>query len=443
MAELKRLTLENFKCFKDKTEVEFGKLTLLTGANSSGKSSVIFGVLGALQSGEFPLLFSTNGDYVNMGDYQEVVFDHDVKQKISLGLCITNPEEICISSTWEMDKQNYLPLLHSFEIKGPNYQLKVKRVKSNYEADIVYQLSDEDRSEEHSVVEEMKHFYQRDMKDLEEQINDLRNYFREIIVNGVKLDDIPVKVSYQAKPELRRINQVFYQTVQLLSGFQQKINYISSFRYAPQRDYLEKTNRKLKVLASGDGYLDQLIQWETKKDSRFAKVVAMARELNLLHEVMAKRLDGGRYEMRVKIRKDGAESSLSDVGFGVSQFLPIIVADLQLPDDSTLFVSQPEIHLHPNIQSLFGDYLIKQSKTDKNYVIETHSEYLLNKLRLGIVKGELNPDDIRVYFIDNQTGEAKLHKIEFTPDGQILNAPEDFFKTYMMDVLDIAIHATK
>ena len=67
---------------------------------------------------------------------------------------------------------------------------------------------------------------------------------------------------------------------------------------------------------------------------------------------------------------------------------------------------------------------------EKRYVIETHSEYLLNKIRLGIVKGEIDENDVKILFIDNQGAEAVTHKITFNKQGQILNAPENFFKTY-------------
>jgi len=124
--------------------------------------------------------------------------------------------------------------------------------------------------------------------------------------------------------------------------------------------------------------------------------------------------------------------------------MPIIVADLQLPKKSTLMVAQPEIHLHPSIQSAFGDYLVKQVKEkQKNYIIETHSEYLLNKIRLKIVKGEIAKEEVSVYFMEHNGEEAKAHKIIFNEDGQILNAPENFFKTYMMDVMDIAVNAAE
>lgn len=68
---LKRLSLSNFKCF-EQVDIDLGKITVLTGANSSGKSSLLYGILGPLQSPEFPLQYSANGNYVNMGDFREV-----------------------------------------------------------------------------------------------------------------------------------------------------------------------------------------------------------------------------------------------------------------------------------------------------------------------------------------------------------------------------------
>jgi predicted ATPase len=109
-----------------------------------------------------------------------------------------------------------------------------------------------------------------------------------------------------------------------------------------------------------------------------------------------------------------------------------------------LFVAQPEIHLHPSVQSSFGAYITNQiNATKKSYMVETHSEYLINKIRLAVVKGELSEKDIHVYFLESTESDTIVHKIQFTKTGQILNAPPDFFKTYMMDVMEIAINAAE
>ena len=114
--DLQKVTIENFKCFQSKTEIDFGKLTLLTGANSSGKSSVMYSILGTIQSGEFPFHFSTNGKYVNMGDYNEIVYNHDKKLQIKLDFVFNNGTIHNIETIWKENPQNHLP--HLLELKA-------------------------------------------------------------------------------------------------------------------------------------------------------------------------------------------------------------------------------------------------------------------------------------------------------------------------------------
>ena len=261
-------------------------------------------------------------------------------------------------------------------------------------------------------------------------------------IKGLVLDDVPLSDSNLEEKGMFKLKQIFDVISKIFSDYDNKINFISSFRLRPERTYLEQTKSKLKVDSFGDGYLDQIIIWESKDKKKFNQLIETLKKLNLLEGIKSKRLEGGRYEIAVKIKKDGIDTSLSDVGFGISQFLPIIVADLQLPKSSTLYIAQPEIHLHPSVQSSFGDYLINQViEESKNYVVETHSEYLLNKIRLAIVKNEIKEEDVKVFFVDSV--DSSLHKILFNKKGQILNAPKNFFKTYMIDVMDIAINAVE
>src|SRR5438093_9836103 len=83
--QLRKIALRNFKCFQ-KVNVECSKFTLLAGANSSGKSSLIYSVLGALQTKNYPFYFSPNGRYVNMGDFVEIAFNHRKSSVIGINL---------------------------------------------------------------------------------------------------------------------------------------------------------------------------------------------------------------------------------------------------------------------------------------------------------------------------------------------------------------------
>jgi len=297
---IKNISIENFKCFKA-ADFELGKLTLLTGANSSGKSSVLYSILGALQSVEFPNQFSPNGKYVNMGSFKEMVHNNSLADMIKISMTV-NVQEYLFSliTYWKEDEKRKLPLNDQIETSSENFSAR---------------------------------------------------HFKN-----------------------------------LYNAFDKKLNFISSFRLHPERTYYETTKTDLTVGKFGEQYIDQIILWETQKADEYDQLIKVMKSLSLFESVESRRLDGGRFELTVKVNKNSRSASLDDVGFGISQFLPIVVADLQLGDESTHCIAQPEIHLHPRVQARFGDYMVKQiNQSLKNYIVETHSEYLLNlaKRRAG------------------------------------------------------------
>lgn len=455
--KIKNVTFENFKCFKNIT-LELGKLTLLTGANSSGKSSIIYGILGSIQSGEFPFQFSPNGQYVDMGDFIEISNNHDKNNLIKITYTIEDEIYHNIETVWGLDEERNLPKLQSLKTTAIYFTLEIV-YNQNYDITFNYDL-DKDPN---------KDLYKENILG---KLYDLFNYFINKNSTNEKLKSGSEKTSQQEFPEqMYPINPIVQFTVseladlneELLSekgGFvlaylftelknvfiesNKRINYISSSRLHPERTYYEQTKSELKIGKCGEQYTDQIIQWETKNKEKYNQLVKQLNDLMLLNEVKTKRTDGGRYELLVRPQANGQLSSLADVGFGISQFLPILVADIQLGDDSILFVSQPEIHLHPSIQANFADYLLNQiNTTNKTYIIETHSEYLINRLRLGIVKETVKEDDIKAYYFRNTGDDVENFPLQLTKDGQIKNAPKDFFETYSMDVMDIAINAAQ
>ncbi len=456
--KLKKLEIENFKCFQKPQEIDFERLTILTGANSSGKSSILYSILGSIQSGEFPLQFSTNGKYVNMGDFKEISHNHNTENEISFGFTFQNGKVQNIKTIWVEDRKNNLPELKTLKVESDYFELSINKSKK-YLLNFKY-FPEKDPIKGFFEGDELKGFFESFSTLLDKKIlpkdtetSDKKKdetKFDDVLATYNKPQDI-VNMEFTELEELNnyfltkgnfRLHQVFQSLTKLFVDYDKKVNYISSFRLHPERSYLEKSKWELKVEKFGEGYLDQIIYWESKNPKKFEELVSIMKKLSLLVDIKTKRSDGGKFEMLVKTKDKGTLASLTDVGFGISQFLPIIVSDLQLPSDSTLFVAQPEIHLHPSVQSSFGGFITDQIKsTQKNYVIETHSEYFLNRIRLAIVKGELEEHDLAVYYLDNNKNDAKIHKITFAKNGQILNAPEDFFKTYMIDVMEIAMNA--
>ncbi|HLP47451.1 MAG TPA: DUF3696 domain-containing protein [Candidatus Kapabacteria bacterium] len=431
---INKISIENFKCFK-KVDLELGKLTLLTGANSSGKSSILYGILGPLQSGEFPLQFSPNGKYVNMGNFREMSNRHLKENIIKIGFNVdvdgnNGNNSIAITTWWSEDKVRKLPVLNNLKLDAQGWSLEViknEKYTLNYKLDL-------DRYS-------LKNFSWIEQENLDRFFSDLNTQLNLAKSINVTINDLYNPEEYKKKGPHTFLLSIIINAMKLLfNKLDSKINYISSFRLYPERTYYETTKTDLKVGKFGEDYVNQVILWETQNSKEYNVLIEIMKKLYLLEEIKSERLEGGRFELVVKVNKGGVSASLGDVGFGISQFLPIMVADLQLGEQSTLFVAQPEIHLHPSVQAEFGNYMVDQIKSaKKNYLIETHSEYLLNRVRLAIVKGEISKDDVKVYYFQNDGDDVHTHRLEFTTDGRILNAPKDFFRTYQMDVMDIAM----
>jgi predicted ATPase len=405
--QIHRLALKNFKCFKE-VDVSFSKITLLTGENSSGKSSLINGILAPLQSlsldgNSFPLYLSLNGNYVNMGGFKEVSFNHSLKNDLGIDLNFTfGGRKYEFKTSWCFDLIRNSPRLSYLKNRSPFIRTVVRQKE-----DLSYVLNIEHNDSELEPLD-IHDFNTQSIDNFNKNIYD---YFIEISDNLYN---------------------------ELINDF----NFISSFRFQPERTYYQSLLNRT-VDKFGAGYIDQILEWNDKQSEELFELVYILKDLKILHDVKPHRLSGGRFEIKVKVKSRSKWESLADVGFGISQFLPIIVADLQLFDDSTLIMSQPEIHLHPSVQANLGNYLVKQVKErSKNYIVETHSEYLLNRMRLLIVKEEIQPEDVAVYYFENSIKNGSIaHRIEFTKDGQILNAPKGFFETYMIDTMDIALNA--
>jgi len=97
-----------------------------------------------------------------------------------------------------------------------------------------------------------------------------------------------------------------------------------------------------------------------------------------------------------------------------------------------LLVNQPEVHLHPSSQALLANYFVHESR-ERNFIIETHSEYLINRLRLLVAQNEISSKDVSIVYIDNGDEGPEVSNIRIDKDGALIGAPDAFFDTYYAD----------
>lgn len=113
----------------------------------------------------------------------------------------------------------------------------------------------------------------------------------------------------------------------------------------------------------------------------------------------------------------------------MSQVLPILVLSLLAEPGSTLVFEQPELHLHPRVQTRLADFFVSLTSIGKQCLIETHSEYLVNRLRYRAATAESSAvaESVLVYFVEKSGQRSKYRAIEITEFGGLTEWPAGFF----------------
>ncbi len=152
----------------------------------------------------------------------------------------------------------------------------------------------------------------------------------------------------------------------------------------------------------------------------------------------------GLYQVLVKKTPSSVPVPLTDVGFGVSQILPVIVLCYYVPKGSIIIFEQPEIHLHPSVQAGLADVFIDAIKTRGiQIILESHSEHLLRRLQRRIAEEALAPEDVALYFCEYVEDQSRLKPLEVDPYGNIVNWPRDFFGDEMGELAAMTAAAMK
>jgi len=188
------------------------------------------------------------------------------------------------------------------------------------------------------------------------------------------------------------------------------------------------------------------VKRDTASRSLLAAVSDWVQYLGIAEDVSTQ--DRGKlgHELKVCVTKDGKDQDLTHVGVGVSQVLPILVMSLLAEEDTTLIFEQPELHLHPKVQTLLGDFFLSMALLGKQCIVETHSEYLINRLRFrsasAPVERSLN-DMMKIYFVEKIDGATAFKDVVVNEYGAITNWPSGFFDQSQREAEEILREAMR
>jgi len=163
----------------------------------------------------------------------------------------------------------------------------------------------------------------------------------------------------------------------------------------------------------------------------------------LFDEIVVKPLGKrGTEPFQLQVRKFGARikgprRNLIDVGYGVSQALPLITELLRSGRQTTHLLQQPEVHLHPSAQAALGSFFCQiAGPRRRQLIVETHSDYLLDRVRMDIRdgKGRLKPEDVSILYFERQDLDVRIHSLRLDKEGNVREAPPSYGRFFMQEV---------
>jgi predicted ATPase len=432
---LTKMRLKNFKSWRDTTDIRLAPLTGFFGTNSSGKTSLLQMLLLLKQttmSRDNNLILRTSwdrNDYLDLGTLPELIHHGQTSLGFSLSWSLARPLPVS-----EPEGQD--------PIKGLTFETNIHL----------------DTDRQRGFVESM--YYRGDNGLVAEMRGNLaKQYTVNIAVNGREFTRPQGRPRVKIAPPIKNYGfsssaALYYNNGSFLNdlGFEfeqlfARIYHLGPLREYPKRRYSWAGEEPVDVGLKGEETIPALLakgktrvygkKSSTNLERRIAKWLE---EMGLVVSFRTERVSDNTQDYRVLVRrsKNSAEVPLTDVGFGVSQVLPVLVLAYYCPEGSTLVLEQPEIHLHPAVQSVLADVLIDAiNRRNIQVILESHSEHLLRRLQLRIAEGKIPLDNTAFYFCDNVEGESTIKELEVDMFGQIRNWPQDFFGDLTGDMLDM------
>jgi len=444
---LNRLRIKNFKIWKDTGSIRMAPITLFFGANSSGKSSIGQFLMMLKQTTESPdrkaaFYPGSRNSAVQLGSYQEMVFHRDLGNRISFEYQWFLNDTLKFNDP--LSGQTYSGDTLSFEAQAG---LAGKDPHSLALDHLKYRLDENDK--EILTIS------------MERRAEKKSEY--NVVAEGYQL------VRQQGRPWSPRAPYRFYGFPDEVvayhqnADFVQEINlrheklYRSLFYLGPLRTKAERLYSWTGIEPESVGYAGEntvaailaarhrRISLGHKRRARpIEEMIALKlKEMGLIEEFRVRPISEQRQEYEVNIRTRGSKDwvDLPDVGFGISQVLPVLVQCFYAPYGSIILMEQPEIHLHPSAQAALADVMIDVAKSRENgedrniqLIIETHSEHFLRRLQRRIAEEAVEENQVAAYFANISRTPAILEPLQIDLFGNIQNWPENFFGDEMGDI---------
>lgn len=519
---LNELTLCNFKPFgATPQKAPMSHITLIYGPNSGGKSSVIQTLLLLKQSSSISdqaLSSSVNprGEFIDLAGYRSMVHKHDTQREISIGLDLSTryypfADSANIMMTFTEDRD--LPVLNKVRYqmtRGEHQVLDIRLVNAQPQvvlegdsripqpATFTWEAEHADASIRSYILFASTNLIRheglinvsdddivggqprREIEDILPTENLLENLRTATFEAGYYPFFLPVHLSIEGSNNFVTVRMTdgskesvefaphnfrlsLMEIAQQFVIMNHEISYLGSLLNEPRRYYVGAIGDYFSVGARGEHTVDMLagnpaLQADVNYWFRKFKIPYT---LGLIRDVGFEDLAGSGAINIITVVDGRTETSLtlSDVGFGISQILPVIVEGLAGRSD-IICVDQPEVHLHPRLQAEIAELMIATRDHDhrackihrhdccsdesecraiaKQWIVETHSELLVRRVQSRIAEGHLTPEEVSILYVEPSENGSRIIKLEMDERGEFVDDwPAGFFDESTAEVLRV------
>jgi len=265
--------------------------------------------------------------------------------------------------------------------------------------------------------------------------------------NTIKMD--PLRILYNINYKSESIDVRRAETIIRMQRFRLAKNQITEF--APIRAKPQKYYDGLPVDEDSTGsqtpYLLKRFYNESLRDDDLKKKFHQLKEFGIksgLFEWIGTRKLGksSTDPFQILVSQSGPQSNMPDVGYGVNQALPIVAhLFFSAQSNEKIVIQQPEVHLHPRAQAELGSLFVKiRNDINASFIIETHSDYLIDRIRVAIREGKLLHSDFQILHFTKKRGSTNVSAIHVNENGQYIDVPDgyrDFFLREQMVLLGV------
>lgn len=432
------LCIEHFRCFRESKSVPLAPLTLLVGENSTGKTSFLAATRLAwdLAFGQARLNF--NDEPFSLGSYDQIAnyaggtagrskdfvigMQVDIPDRAHKSVHGLGPQTLLVKATLRSGVSE--PLLSSLHLKYFTDELLFNFRGSENESSVTLVSGDENKR---VPFQSLKGTFPIQM--ITTYGVSIFFWNSELLTRTPGTSDV---FSKSLRDAFERIRHAYFWA----HGQNSDRPYaIAPVQTKPQRTYNPLTD----VPAPDGGHVPMLLaKISLESRSEWGRIQSAVEEFGansgLFRRLTVKRLGKkGADPFQLAVKISGPPSNLIDVGYGVSQILPVLVDTLNEERERIFLLQQPEVHLHPRAQAEIGSYLVNLVERKKHqFVVETHSDYLLDRIRMELRDRQaLSPKDVVILFFERVGSDVNIHPIRIEKSGNLEGVPKGYRKFFL------------